>query len=238
MKRLKWLLLIGTLVFGAVTSVSAQETGGDRQTITVSGIGSAAGEPDVAYVELGVESVNADLSTAFSDTSTQMTALIDALIAYGIAREDIQTTLLNVYQEDIYDPNTGQATGETRDHVQNFIRITVRSVESVGELVSQAVDAGANRVINLSFGILDLSVLEGEARTQAVANARERAAQLAGQFGLEVGDVLHIRETIGSAPVTAFGFGGMRAEAQAMPVEGGQLQVSVQVEITFTLVNG
>lgn len=209
-----------------------------RNTIMVSGVGTASGEPDVAYVEIGVETIDADLSAAFDSANAQITAVIDAIVGMGIAREDIQTTYLNVYQEDIYDPNTGVNTGEFRFHVQNFVRVTVRNIDQVGEVVTTGVNAGANRVNGLTFGILDQTAIASEARLDAVADARQRAQELAAAFGMQIGELVYVEEIVGSNvyPV-AYGRGGGMDIAQSVPVEGGQLQLSIQIEAVFELVN-
>ncbi len=209
-----------------------------HNTIMVSGVGTASGEPDVAYVEIGVETVDANLSEAFDTANAQITAVIDAIVGMGIAREDIQTTYLNVYQEDIYDPNTGVNTGEFRFHVQNFVRVTVRNIDQVGEVVTTGVNAGANRVTGLYFGILDQTAIASEARIAAVADARQRAEELAAAFGMQVGDVIYVQEVIGSDVYQmAYGRGGGMDVAQSAPVEGGQLQLSIQIEAIFELVS-
>ena len=79
--------------------------------------------------------------------------------------------------------------------------------------------------------------LQAEARTEAVADARARAEQLAQDTGLTLGDVLNIQEGVVSggyasypAAEAAFGIGGGGA-----PISSGELKVSVQVQITFAL---
>jgi uncharacterized protein YggE len=219
--------------------VSAQETSvnSTTNTITVTGLGSAYGEPDVAYVELGVEIVDADLATAFSQTSDQMNSVITAVTALGIERSDIQTTGINVYQEERYDPQTGP-TGERVYRVRNIVRITVRDTAQIEAVINDAVNAGANTIYGLTFGILEVDALEQEARLSAVANARARAEQLAAALGVTVGQPVAIRETLGSegiSPIGRFQGGGGLDMASAAPVSEGQLQVSVQIEVTFAL---
>ena len=235
-------LLIGVIGVSAVSAQEATQVPVSTNTtmtntITVTGIGTASGEPDVAYVELGVETVNADLSTAFEEANTTMTTVIQALTDSGIDRLDIQTTFLNVYQEDIYDPQSGTPTGERTYHVQNFVRATVRDTATIGSVVSTAVEAGANRINGLSFGILDTAALESTARTAAVENARARATELAAALGLQVGDPISVREVYGSSSPIALGGGFDRAQMAAATVSTGSLQVSVQIEVTFALIS-
>lgn len=236
------LLAVAAMSAFSLSAVGAQEVtepttpASNNNTITVSGLGSAYGEPDVAYIELGVEIVDANLATAFSQTSEQSNAVLAALTELGIDRVDIQTTSLNVYQEERYDPMTG-ATGERVYRVRNIVRITVRDTEQIETVINGAVNAGANTIYGLNFGILDVNALEETARLQAVENARSRAQQLASALGRNVGVAVNVREIIGGGNVIAYqesAFMG-RGGAADMSVSQGQLQVTVQIEVTFTL---
>lgn len=207
-----------------------------ENTITVTGIGTASGEPDVAFIELGVEMTNPDLATAYAEAAETMQQVIDDLVDLGIDRNDIRTSSVNVYPQDIYNPETGQP-GDRTYRVSNTIRITVRDVEDVEPVINTAVNAGANSIYNFNFGILDTDALEESAREAAVANARERAEQLASALGVTVGRPVVISESYGSStpPIPYAGRGMAFDTAQSLPVETGQLDVSVQILVTFEL---
>src|SRR5262245_28708637 len=66
-------------------------------TITVSGTGEAYGAPDVAYVSLGVDFADEDISKAVNQTNTVTQQIIDAVKGTGVAEEDIQTANFNIY---------------------------------------------------------------------------------------------------------------------------------------------
>ena len=210
-----------------------------ENTITVTGLGTASGEPDVAYIELGVEMANADLATAYAEAAETMQQVIAALVDLGIDRADIRTSSVNVYPQDNYNPETGQPTDRTY-RVSNTIRITVRNVEDVEPVINTAVNAGANSIYNFNFGILESEALEQTARQNAVENARARAEQLAAALGVTVGRPVVISESYGqsSPPIPFYGRGGGAAydmAASNLPVESGQLDVSVQILVTFEL---
>lgn len=207
-------------------------------TITVSGIGTASGEPDVAYIELGVEMMNPDLGAAYTEAADTMNQVIDALVELGIERADIRTSSVNVYPQDNYNPETGQPSDRTY-RVSNTIRITVRDVENVEPVINTAVNAGANSIYNFNFGILDTVSLEQSARENAVTNARERAEQLANALGATVGRPVVVSESYGASnPVIPYaGRGGAAYDMaqSSLPVESGQLDVTVQILVTFEL---
>jgi uncharacterized protein YggE len=231
----------GTSQGGGGTPVTpAPNTGFLPNSISVSGFGEASGAPDVAYVMLGVNVVNADVGRAVSEGNERMQAVHDAMLAAGIAEEDLQTVGYNVYPEDRYDPQTGTPTGERIYHVDQSLNVKVRDLAKVGEIVSAGLDAGANMVAGLSFAIDDMDALEAEARTDAVENARARAQQLAGALGVTLGDAIYVTEGGGYIPPvyypqTGFGMGGGMDAAMPAPVSPGQLTVSISVSVVFAI---
>jgi uncharacterized protein YggE len=237
MKR--FLIILAALgVFALTAGAAYAQDNTLTNTITVSGVGSASGEPDIAYVQVGAERTDRDLGVAFNATATTMRAVFDALEALGIAPEDIRTTSLNVYPQDRYG-NDGQII-EREFRVSNVIQVTVRDITQIEAVVTTAVSAGANMVYNLSFGIDNSAALEREARQAAVADARARAEQLAEALGVTVGRPLTVTEVVssGSPPAPFMGIGMAMAamdSARSQPISGGQLNVSVSVQITFAL---
>jgi uncharacterized protein YggE len=209
---------------------------GAMPSVSVSGFGQAFGAPDVAYVEMGVDIVNTDVGAAVTQANETMEAVTDAIVATGVAEEDIRTTNFNVWS-DFYDPATGEQTTERVYHVQNMVRVTVRDVSQVSSVIEAGLNAGANSIFGLNFGIDDPSALEQEARLQAIEDARDRAQKLADAMGVTLGEPVIISETFGGPvqPIpfeaAAVGLGG----GGAPPISGGQLSVSVQVNVTFAL---
>jgi uncharacterized protein len=221
-----------------IGSAGAQDNSAGLPTnsITVTGFGQAFGSPDIAYVNLGVQTSSTDVVEAFNEANTQMQALIDALKEFGIAERDLQTAGLNMYS-DFYDPITGMQTEEPIYRVSNSLSVTVRDVSQVGEVISLGVSSGANSINGLTFGLADPSALEQEARTAAVENARERGQQLADLLGKTLGEPIIVTEVFGMAIPFATNFdraqsGGLGGAA---PIEQGQLSVSVNIQITFSV---
>jgi len=65
-------------------------------TVSVSGHGSVNVPPDTASVSIGVDVIKPTLGEAQEQATSQATAIIDALQAAGIAKEDIQTDFFSV----------------------------------------------------------------------------------------------------------------------------------------------
>jgi len=229
------ILALFSVAGGGIVSAQTNSGIGPANSISVSGSGQASGTPDVAYINLGVDTVDPDVGAAVDNASTEMAAIIAAISDTGVEAKDIQTTNFNVYPEDRYDQN-GQPTGERVYHVQNSLTVTVRDISSVGTVIEAGLGAGADSINGLNFGIADTTTLEQEARVNAVADARQRAAQLAEAFGVSVGEPIIISEVTGGyfpppIPLLArdsAGGGGPQ-------ITPGQLQVNVQVNVTFAL---
>jgi uncharacterized protein YggE len=207
-------------------------------TITVTGIGTASAEPDTAYLELGVEIVNEDLAAAYTEASDKLTQITAALVDLGIDANDIRTSSVNVYPQDQYDQN-GQMSGRTY-RVSSTLRIKVADVSMVSDVIDTAVNAGANTIYSFNFAIEDTAGLEEQARQQAVANAKDRAQQLADALGVTVGNPVVISESYGSqTPPIPYASGGgydmAVAQSASLPVASGQLDVTVQILVTFAI---
>jgi hypothetical protein len=229
-------LFAAALVMQAVAlpqPARAQDTGtSDRRTITVNGVGSVSITPDTAYIRVGVDVANASLSEALSSSRTGMEAVLQALSEKGIAAADIATDQYSVFREDRFDPATSGNTSVFR--VINIVRVTVRGVEQVADVLNAAVDAGANAINSVEFGVADVRPTESSARTLALDDARARATELAAAVGGTLGEVITIQETGGFVPIDQYAR-GMGGGGGAGPVSPGGLQVSVSLVVTFAL---
>lgn len=234
------LSILGGLVLGAcggTTPTAGSAIQPREHTIAVTGQGEAYGEPDVANVSLGVSITNADVGRAVSQANQTMADISKALGEIGIDAKDIQTTNYNVWPQQKVDPQTGESDGSTIYHVDSSLQVKVREIGQAGQVIQKALDAGANSVNGLSFGIDDPKPLESEARTAAIDDARQRASELADALGVKVGDPIQVDESTSGGPVpyalgaeAAKGLGGGQ-----VPISTGQLSVSVQVNVTFQL---
>lgn len=209
---------------------ASAQSGASSTGLVVQGTGTAYGTPDQAVLTLGVEVVDPDVQTALTRADKAMTAVRDVFLGDGVEAKDIRTATFNVWREDIRD-QSGSVTGQ-RYHVQQDYQVTVRDLGSVGRLLAEAVQAGANNIQGIQFGISDPAALRERARASAMHDAEARAAQLADLAGVTLGRAVSIEESTSNAgpPVPM-----LRAQAAAAPVEGGQLAVQVQVTVRYAI---
>ncbi len=235
------LLVLSSIVVGCGANPASGSEAQPPQ-IAITGYGEAKGAPDLASVQLGVTYVDPDLGFALDEANRIIEAVTEGIVSRGVSSSDIQTTNYNIWPEEVFDPQTGMPSGETRYRVDISLGITIRDVERIGELINAGLESGATTVHGISFAIEDPSNLEAEARIAAIADARERAEQLAAGFGMELGDPVSIGEGvgIGYGPVYSIGLkgdlggGGVGAGAPSS-VSPGQSTVGVQVNVVYDL---
>jgi uncharacterized protein YggE len=223
----------------AAQDMATPETGAAAgiPTVSVSGHGDVNVPPDTASVNIGVDIIAQTLDEAQDQATAQATAVIEALAAAGIAREDIQTEYYSVNILRDYSENA-DPTLITGFEIINQLRVTVRDTDQLGELLDAAVSAGANSIYGVTFYVEDQTAAASEARVEAVANAREKAEELAAAAGMSLGPVVAISEGVSPmiSPVYPMARGGgMAAAESAVPVEPGSTTVAVDVTMTFEL---
>jgi len=229
------LLVVATgCSLGATAASSATPP---NRTITVVGTGKAFGTPDVARVTVGIETRSELVQEAADDNNAKMSALLDAIAELGIDKKDIQTSNYSIYTDrrPLLSSEIESSEESLVYVVNNQVTVTVRDLESLGDVLDAAVAAGANNVYGIYFTVDDPSALESEARANAVADAKARAESLAGLAGVEVGDVLSISEVIGG-PIAVPVMEAARGMGQAsVPIEVGELEVSMNVQVTYAI---
>lgn len=240
------ILLVGIMVAGFVVaglpgdnaSAAPRKQAAMENTITVTGTGSVQAEPDMAFVNVGVETANEDVTTAVNEANDVIESVTAALGEMGIAPEDIRTDVYNIFQENLgpIPMESGAMEGTSNRQFRVFISlsVTVRDIENIGQVLAGAIEAGANNVNSIRFAIEDRTALEDQARALALQNARGRADHIAGE--LQVNIVAPVRvEAFGDSGVfpvadAAMGMGG----GGGVPIETGTLTVNVTVNVTYS----
>ena len=224
--------------------------GSDSTGIWVSGVGTLSLSPDLALLELGVDTRATNISEANSQASAAMDAMIEALKARGVKDEDIQTSRFSVYPryEYVEEEVDGVRTGRevlTGYRVRNNATVKLRDLDSIGEVVDEIVTAGGDdvRINGIDFTLEDPKPKMAELREMAVADAKAKAEHLAELSDVSVGRLIYISE--GAAGPSVRGFAGGDAWAAAAPVQlqsisapsvsGGEVTLRLAVQAGFAI---
>ena len=229
--------LWGQISSPAVAQTSEADAGyNSAEIITVVGQGSVMIRPDVARVSIGVETSGAAVSEAVAENEVRMQALLEALEEAGIEEKDIQTMNYSI-QLDRYPESTmgiEPATGESQPlyRVSNMVNVTIRDLESVGDVLDAVVEAGANSIWGITFAVDDPSDALADARADAIEDAQARAGALAELSGVSLGPVMSVSEVVGGLSVpTAISV--ERAAAAGGSISPGELEIGYQVQVAY-----
>jgi uncharacterized protein len=235
--KTKSLMIFTVIALALLVGACAPAGNADVRTLSVSGSGEAFLAPDIAYVYIGVHTENTTAAQAVSDNTAQTEELIQAIRDFGVEANDIRTTNFSIYPMDRFDPSTGLPSGEKVYAVDNTVYVTVRNLETLGDLLDTAVQAGANTVNSIQFDVEEKDEALQQARAEAVEDARNQAQALAQAAGLTLGEIRSI--SFFDAPVYPLfdgkGGGGMAAAEAAVPIQPGQLTFTVSVNVTYEL---
>ena len=208
-----------------------------ERTLSVTGAGMVNLTPDVVYINIGVHTEMPIASEAVSANTDQTQQVVNALKNSGVAEKDIRTMNFSIWPNSQYNPQTGQQMGTTYV-VDNTVYVTVHQLDSLGNLLDAAVNAGANSVNSIQFDVADKSQAVKQARDQAVKDARSQAEELASASGVSLGDLQTVSfyNNIPAPMAEAFGRGGGGdAAAAAVPINPGQMTLTVTVSMTYNI---
>jgi uncharacterized protein YggE len=208
------------------------------RTLNVNGIGQVDLTPDIAYIYIGVHDEAATASEAVNANKTHTNSVIAAIKKAGVAEKDIRTSNFSIWPSQQYSPE-GKVTG-TIYMVDNSVYITVRDLNNLGNLLDDAITAGANSVNSITFDVADKTEAVKTARAKAVEDAKLQAQELADAAGISLGSVQNINfydNSSNPSPVYGGkgGGGGAMAADVAVPIQPGQLTISVTVSITYSI---
>jgi hypothetical protein len=201
-------------------------------TVTVAGSGTVSATPDQAEITTGVVTQAPTAAQALAANSQAMERLLQSLGNLGIGSRDIQTTNISVSPQR-RPPKEGQPPEITGYEVTNQVRVKVRDLARLGQVLDRQVSDGANLVYGIHFGLQEPAPLLDEARKRAMADARRKADLYAAAAGRKIGRVLSVQEAGVTPP------GPMPAPrmtmAAAVPVAPGEQEIPATVTVTFTL---
>lgn len=207
------------------------------QIITVVGQGSTRIQPDIAQLSVGVETMAGSVSEAVQENEAKMKAILAALKAQGIADKDIQTSnySISIDYSGVPAPRTTGTDPEQAKpqyRVSNMVSVKIRDLDKVGDVIDAVVEAGANNIWGVSFGLDDPKVAQAEARSKAMADAQARATELAGLGKVQLGPVMSISETVGGGPVV-YAMAERAMGGSDSSISPGEVEITYQLQVSY-----
>lgn len=245
MRRMNLVGAVGVVIALASGFVPTASAAVDRPfpAITVTGEAEISVAPDVAETSAGVTTEAKTVREASEANAQAMTAVIAALKQAGLGDKDIQTGHISV--QPVYNNTQSKKEGRPDEprivgyRVGNQVRLKVRNLARLGEVLDQAIAAGATDVFGVSFTVSEASKALDAARAAAIADAKRKADIYAKAAGAQVGRPIDISEANAAPrPMARFAASAAnRAMAAPTPVAAGENTLHISLSVTYELLN-
>jgi uncharacterized protein len=200
------------------------------RSITVSGTGTAEGQPNRADFTFGVVTEGRTARAALAANAAEARAVIAALRRVGVAERDIQTQQVSI--NPVLDEDGRTVSGYT---ARNSVAARLRDLSSAGAAIDAAVGAGANEVYGPNLIQTDRAGLERDALRAAMADARAKAQAVAAAGGVSLGRVLTAVEGGQASPPLPYAAADARAMAESTPIAPGTSEIQAAVTVTYAV---
>lgn len=222
-------------------------------TIVVSGEGEAFAVPDIAEVRFTASKDAKTMEEAQKSITGVANKALEYLKAQGIAEKDIKTENYNAYPRyewqkggTIMCITTPCIQPEGKNVLVGYsatqtISIKIRNTDKAGTIVTGLGALGVTDISGPNFTIDDDEIIKGEARGEAIANAKAKAEALAKDLGVKLVRIVNFSEN-GNNPYPmysmtskdmAYGMGGAAPEAAPLPM--GENKYTSNVTITYEI---
>ncbi len=238
------LILALTFVFsisaiaGGFTMISnAEGTPAPQKAISVSSEGSVKVKPDMAIINVGVQTENTSSKVAQQDNAAKMDKVMKLLKESKIAEADIKTSQYTIYPIESYSEKD-QRSYITGYRVINTLEVTIRDISKVGTVIDAVATNGANTVSNIRFTVADPDKYYLKALENATTKAKAKADVLAKQFGIKIGLPSQVNESGGgyNPPVIYSAMDKVMAVNEAAPataISSGELEIRASVSLVY-----
>jgi uncharacterized protein YggE len=206
----------------------------DTRRMAVQGEGSVSVAPDMASVTIGVSTFDKDASVAMAQNAAEMANVIDVVAAAGIDKEDMQTLQLSLNPR--WENRSGSRENEVVGYeATNSVRLRVRKLDSLGDVIDAVAQVGANRIHGIQFGLLNPRPHLDAARKNAVLDAKVKAKLYAEAAGVELGDIMNISEPTTNTEPRGMMMAEMAMGRSSAPISEGELSLSATINVIFAL---
>lgn len=191
---MKGVLRRGIILFVLVALFAFPAWAGNKsepRLITVTGDAEVRVAPDEVILTFGVETWDKDLGIAKKQNDERVKKVLALAKQFKIEPRHVQTDHISI--EPRY------KDGYTRENfigffVRKTVVFTLRDISRFEDLLSSALEAGANYVHGVQFRTTKLREYRDQARALAIKAAKEKAKALAKELGQRIGKPQSIHE--------------------------------------------
>ena len=199
-----------------------------RPFVLAMGNATVSVQPDEARVQFSVVTQATTASAAASQNADQVTAVLAALRSVLGPNAELKTLSYSL-SPNYSNPRDGTQPVIIGYTASNTVEARLSDLSLIGRTIDTGIQAGANRVQGLQFGLKDDQPVRLQALKLATVEAKAHADAMASGLGLKTGAPIAIQEgsTVSIQPLRL----GTAAPTATTPIETG----SVDIRATVTL---
>lgn len=172
--------------------------------ITVSGTYSKDINNQIASFIININGEDESKEEAEQINSEKFNKIKEVLSPFGIDEKDITTQNYNSYRKiEYYTENNVQKSRETNWIFNQSVRITIRDVNSVNEIV-KVLSTTEGEIVGPNYTLDMVDIDDKEVYVKAFEKAKEKAENLANSSGRKLGRVVNIVESASTPDYTPY----------------------------------
>lgn len=236
-QKIKYLTLLSMFLtsFFIVSCIPAKPE--EKNFISVTGVASISKTPNRVCIPFVVFTKDKNLAEAKIKNDKIMKTVKELFTKYNIETKDITVERINIQPRFRY-WNNGAQTLEEYEVTQN-ISVILTKIENYEMFLTDLLNAGIDRIANVSFSVGNMRELMDNARAAAVKAAEEKAIVMcnAANRNLSLGNIISITETPSRSNFNNYRLQNAKSydEKEYSPI--GQIEVTAEVTVVFELKN-
>ncbi|MEK7523780.1 MAG: SIMPL domain-containing protein, partial [Patescibacteria group bacterium] len=171
---------------------------------------------------------------AMNLSNTTLAKVKTALADYGVSAKK-GFTINSFYLDKSYDSTSSDSSTQEKEFTATHtFSLRVKGLDRVDSLVDLALGAGADRINNIGYAVDGMKAVKKQARMAALADAREKAQELADAAGLKLGKIKAISANV--LPSNSVPYYDMYGAMPGTDVPPGLTRVEVELDVVFEVV--
>jgi len=219
----------------AVTSNVTNKT----DVFSVTGEGTLSVQPDIAYVNVGIQKNASTVKQAQTEINETMDKIITGLKSLNISSKDIKTVDYFINPQYDWTSGTQKITGYS---ASTQLKVKITDLDKINQIIDSATANGANQVENITLDVEDRDAAEETARKEAVEEANAKAKAAAQAAGFKLGRIIGYSESSDDSnllrPVTYSlkAAGGVLEESTTdTNIQTGSEEIKITVTISYQI---
>lgn len=218
-----------------ITCMSASaQAAEDNQVIVINGTGAVTLVPDTASITLGINLRGNELTNLQMAADDAVDTILTRLRALKIDDKDLAATNIRISPRYRYDQSQQRSVADGFE-VSRDIRVTVHDLTLLSPVMSEASNAGINRVSPPQLSSSKYEENYQKALTLAVKQATQRATALANAAEVKLGPVVRMSTLEANYRPEQPMRMAMESDASQAAYQPGEMRVTASVNVAFAI---